>query len=761
MFPADHPVEHVLYVGESRLLGYDHVGDLQLAVVLDALPDGAEVRQVVWERWDSDRWQPLTPVSDATAGLTGSGTIDFGPVPAAPETTVNTRASRWLRCRLLTPITQSALALSGMVRAATLPKLRSIVITVDVKRGPAEGLVPDLGFINGAPLDLSKDFLPFGDKPKLQDTFFLASAEAFSKDLATNAAPASARIELEVTLANSHLLGGPVSAYPSRDLRLVWECATGRGWQQVGSGGAPDWLGLIELDPVVSLVTDTTTTSALMQGTALRGAQVTSAVLSREGSTESRFLAVGGDGRFADRRTLGDGVNVFVFTASGGSQSVTAWAAVVNGNPGSQPVVLDVTVPDQPVLDDRADLTVSVSGTAADQIKTITIQNGRMAGRTVSGPPGRLTVPVAEGRNPLLVEAQDASGVLRAAATVTIGRQAKAPSAGADGFSDGTFALNQSGTVTLRLPGRVGKATVNGQENFWLRVRIVSGDYGKEAGYALKNPVSPADGFTLVPASFRPPAVTAIRIGYEITPQRPPELCLTYNRLAFADCSAAVAGGGDGFAPFMPSNAQRPGLYLGFSLPPGRSAFPNGSISLYSRAALLRYGERAVPLSPEISLRTSTAGATVNHTFTVTNNSSSVQTFAVALLGHVWPTRSDRVGITVAAGTSADIAVNVDIPSVIEGDGSDDGVLRLVMTGDDGTVHDAVFATKTAMPAAAEPPTVAWQYWNGTRWSKLAVEDGSEIPALRAHHLHGTGRARQPRSVRAHALLAARRMGQG
>jgi hypothetical protein len=722
VFAGDHAMEHVLYVGDALLLGYDHVGDLQLAVALD-LPDGAEERQVVWERWDGDRWQ-LAPVADGTTGLSISGTVDFGAVPAALETTVNARVSRWLRCRLLTPITQSARALSGMVRATTLPKIRSIVIRVEVKRSPAEGLVPDLGFVNGAPLDLSKDFLPFGDKPKPQDAFFLASTEAFSKDRATNAAPASARVELEVTLANSHLLGGPASAYPSRDLRLVWECATGRGWQQVGNSGAPDWLSLIELDPAASLVTEAAGNSALIQGTAQRGAQVTSAVLSREGPTSPRFLAVGGDGRFADKRTLGDGVNVFVFTASDGRGSVTAWA-VVNGNAGSPPVTLDVKVPDQPVADDRADLTVSVSGAAADQVRMIIILNGK-DGRTVSGPPGRLTVPLEEGRNLLLVQAQDASGVLRAAAMVTIGRQAEAPSAGADGFSDGTFALTQSGTVTLRLPDTVGKATVNGQESFWLRVRIVGGDYGKEAGYVLKNPVSPADGFTLVPASFRPPAVTAIRIGYEITPQRPPQFCLTYNRLAFADCTAAVASAGSGFAPFAPSDAQRPGFYLGFSLPPGRSAFTNGSISLYSRAALPRYGERAVPLSPESSLRSGTPGATVSHVFTVTNESPGAQTLTVTLLGNVWPTHSDRADVTVAAGTSIDIVVNVDVPSMIEVDGSDGGVLRLVMTGDGGTVHDAVFTTTTGMPVAAEPPTVAWQYWNGTQWSKLAVEDGSE-----------------------------------
>ena len=80
-----------------------------------------------------------------------------------------------------------------------------------------------------------------------------------------------------------------------------------------------------------------------------------------------------------------------------------------------------------------------------------------------------------------------------------------------------------------------------------------------------------------------------------LAPRRSPEVGLAYNRLAFEDCTAAASGDAAAFAPFVAeSEAQRPGLHLGFSLPAGRT-FLNTTISLYNRVAESKYGERAVP----------------------------------------------------------------------------------------------------------------------------------------------------------------------
>src|SRR5262249_56548494 len=50
-------------------------------------------------------------------------------------------------------------------------------------------------------------------------------------------------------------------------------------------------------------------------------------------------------------------------------------------------------------------------------------------------------------------------------------------------FSDGTNAFSQNGKVTFTLPSNVAGVSVNGKENFWVRVRIVSGNYGVGSNY--------------------------------------------------------------------------------------------------------------------------------------------------------------------------------------------------------------------------------------------------------------------------------------
>jgi hypothetical protein len=731
VFQGDHAFEHVLYLGDSQLLSYVEIKNLRVRITLAAqLPKGADLdaRAVRWEHWDGSQWQLLKPTQDPTANLTLSGTIHFGDIPPLSESAVNLRTSRWLRCRLLTPITQSAVAEAGMVRANQLPVIKRIITAVHLERTVAEGIAPDLGFTNGAPLDLSKEFFPLGEKPKLHDTLFLASAEAFSKDRTTSLSYSSARVELDVVLANSHLVPGAASVRPSIDLGLAWECWTGDRWQKVGASAAPTWLNLLELDAVPAVwqtagAVGVTKASPVIQGTAQVGAELTVAqrVPQQTGSTS---LVIGADGRFAYRPSLSGGVNVFEFTASFQGRSVLAWAAIFSGKPT---LTLQVDVPDLPVDSDMIKLPITLRGDTA-QVKTIRITNG-ITGAVVEGSPApTYSVTLTEGRNDLLVEALGGDGTDLAAITAMLSRRAAAPPVDADEFSDGTFGLSQSGVVTLRLPATMAKTAVNGEENFWLRVRLVRGDYGKEASYVLKDPVSPEDGFTLVPANFRAPIVAVIKIGYELTPRRSPEVCFTYNQLSYTDCTVAATGDEAAFAPFVAATeAEWPGLYLGFSLPAGRSTFPNTTISLYQRLAEPKYGERAVPLSPEISTRVGDADSTVTHRFSITNAAVQSEDFDIALLGYRWATLVGATSpVTIAAGAAYSFDVQVSIPHDAVIGGSDRGAVRITKCSEPDKIYTAIFTTDVNVLASGEPAAIAWQYWDGTDWSKLTVQDDSE-----------------------------------
>jgi hypothetical protein len=360
------------------------------------------------------------------------------------------------------------------------------------------------------------------------------------------------------------------------------------------------------------------------------------------------------------------------------------------------------------------------------QVTGIRVTEGR-TGKAIDGAPDRpITVALELGRTALLVEALGADAQILAARSLTVARRAAAPAPDGSGFADGTFGLCQSGVVTLRLPDTTAKTAVNGQEGFWLRVRLIQGDYGKDAAYVLKDPVKPADGFTLVPASFRPPLIGGLEIGYALTVRRPPATCLTANRLAFEDASAAAAGEAGGFAPFaVASEAIAPSLYLGFSLPAARTAFPNGTISLYSQVAATRYGERTVPLSPAVSVRTGAPATTITHSVTISNTATWTEDLDVSVLGYRWPMAAPTE-VHLEPGSTHALTVQVSIPSEAQPGDRDQGYLRVRLRREPEILYEASLTTVVGVVPSVEPPQLLWQYWNGADWAKLTVQDDTE-----------------------------------
>ena len=57
------------------------------------------------------------------------------------------------------------------------------------------------------------------------------------------------------------------------------------------------------------------------------------------------------------------------------------------------------------------------------------------------------------------------------------------PTGGLNGFTDTTRALTVSGQVVFTFPPSPGEITVNDVNGYWIRVRIISGNYGEEAHY--------------------------------------------------------------------------------------------------------------------------------------------------------------------------------------------------------------------------------------------------------------------------------------
>jgi len=177
------------------------------------------------------------------------------------------------------------------------------------------------------------------------------------------------------------------------------------------------------------------------------------------------------------------------------------------------------------------------------------------------------------------------------------------------GVTDGTANLLESGKITFKLPEDIGETEVAGQKNYWIRARIVGGDYGKETYSLTKTTQSPRVKSTLsekatstqvaqqidqqlisTKSTIKPPVVNSISISYELTAKTFPQQCLTYNNLAYIDHTEAAKLDDKFFSPFLQPEEENKTLYLGFE-----KFFKGGPVKIFFDAKELPYTENKKP----------------------------------------------------------------------------------------------------------------------------------------------------------------------
>ncbi|MCL4707736.1 putative baseplate assembly protein [bacterium] len=132
-------------------------------------------------------------------------------------------------------------------------------------------------------------------------------------------------------------------------------------------------------------------------------------------------------------------------------------------------------------------------------------------------------------------------------------------------FEDGTKNLLIDGKVIFLLPQDLDLTEVSGQESYWIRARIIGGDYGRET-YVLEERVKGANSepqdiiketkLLPVKSTIRPPQIFGLTISYKLEESRFPDRCLTYNNLDYVDQTDACITTDKRFSPFVPLEGQ-------------------------------------------------------------------------------------------------------------------------------------------------------------------------------------------------------------
>lgn len=154
--------------------------------------------------------------------------------------------------------------------------------------------------------------------------------------------------------------------------------------------------------------------------------------------------------------------------------------------------------------------------------------------------------------------------------------------------TDKTVGLTKSGMITFTLPSQTSQWRVNGKANYWLRVLLQQGIYGREAQYIPQDVTIGEHDITfhlLIPAIYDPPHVKHIAISYTYTTNRRPSYCKRCNDFSYVDWDVEKSD----FTPFVPPLDAQPTLYLGFDRP-----FANRPNTLYLQAIPPRFSSDLV-----------------------------------------------------------------------------------------------------------------------------------------------------------------------
>jgi hypothetical protein len=211
LFEAETPIDHFLYIGDREIFGLPNLKNVKLTLGFVSIP--ADQMTIKWDRWNGEEWEA---VASSTIGAGDPQQIaDFGALQPIPLSMVSGLENRWMRGRLETPITLSDAQQTGYVRASQLPTLQSLTLTAET--GGAVSV--EQSFADQIPIDASKEFFPFGQKPGLGATWLVSQSDAFSQ--------LSARIVINLTIT------GAVKA--SVGLALKWEVWNGEAWEELKS----------------------------------------------------------------------------------------------------------------------------------------------------------------------------------------------------------------------------------------------------------------------------------------------------------------------------------------------------------------------------------------------------------------------------------------------------------------------------------------------------------------------------------------------
>lgn len=212
LFVDAHAIQLAFHIGAPSVFGLPHLRRVHVELTVlrgAAWPPGGGL---LWGVATVAGFERLRVESDSTQQFARSGVIELAAPAVWPTRTIGGVESIWLECRLLNPASRGA--------AGTLPRIGAPRVGALAQ---GEGEAPLAVYWGNVALDISRDFFPFGERPRFGDLLHV---------MATALGVPGARIVIDVQLTNPcDGTDDPLPKVdPSGNPRVQWETHTNRGW---------------------------------------------------------------------------------------------------------------------------------------------------------------------------------------------------------------------------------------------------------------------------------------------------------------------------------------------------------------------------------------------------------------------------------------------------------------------------------------------------------------------------------------------------
>ena len=539
--------EHSLYLGHEDLFNQKRPATMEISFRFSETASEGSDLAMVWEYYDGTRWATITEVKrDSTTGkfadkdgtelLTRNGTLTLEKRHTAEiaKTEVNGVKNRWIRGRLSRSLPGSA--------SLQLPEINTLRISVN----PVERFSPDLAFNNDIPLNLEEIQITMTAMKGLQVAFQVLPAKgATVVDLSVTGDTADARLIIGDFLKFDN-------RYDGVEIRQV-----------IATDGTK-----ITLNEALQFDYDTTGTVELY--TALRppgeaGAVQTVTVESIEGYDISENSTVTlfhrGQKEKAELTRL-TGTDSFLLTRTdyepdrfyiaGDHLKITPKIKPF----GELPQQFDTfyLASDEAFSKKDADITLffdyALNMPVGSGQVTQSLGNLKQMASGQSGTGHSLSSGASQLNISPVLSWEYWNGTswrgLRVVDTTSR-------------FLKGA----KTGKISFTCPEDIEKVEVNGEEKFWIRSRMIDGDYGREI---IIEPGNSGTQVDIKKGTIYFPIINEVQIFYQNI-QETPQHCITYNSLNYVDRSKECSDENKVFAPFVKESETYPGIYLGFDSP--------------------------------------------------------------------------------------------------------------------------------------------------------------------------------------------------